>query len=101
MYSSNYELNLVLAINCCTTSTLYNWTFSRFQMTYKNYFSDGILSGCSERIEALRPKSPPPKNRERGRGRGGRGGRGGVDRRGRWSTISQRWAFFRIADCFN
>lgn len=51
-------------------------------MTYRNFFGDGTLTGCSERIEALRPKSPPPKIRDRGRGRGGRGGRGG-DRRGR------------------
>ncbi|XP_034229964.1 N6-adenosine-methyltransferase non-catalytic subunit [Thrips palmi] len=38
---------------------------------YNSYFSSGQLtSGCTERIEALRPKSPPPK------GKGGPGGRG-------------------------
>lgn len=43
---------------------------------YNGYFSGGTTtSGCTERIEALRPKSPPPKSRggySRGRGRGGR-----------------------------
>ncbi|ODN06628.1 Methyltransferase-like protein 14 [Orchesella cincta] len=30
--------------------------------TYASYFSQGsITTGCTERIEALRPKSPPPK----------------------------------------
>lgn len=31
--------------------------------TYAGYFSNGQLqtTGCTERIEALRPKSPPPK----------------------------------------
>ena len=50
---------------------------------YSSYFGDGQLTtGCSERIENLRPKSPPPKSGGRGRGRGGPRGRGGVDRRG-------------------
>ena len=35
-----------------------------------------MTTGCTDRIESLRPKSPPPK--VGGRGRGGRGrGRGG------------------------
>ncbi|KAK3911779.1 N6-adenosine-methyltransferase non-catalytic subunit [Frankliniella fusca] len=38
---------------------------------YNSYFSSGQLTtGCTDRIEALRPKSPPPK------GKGGPGGRG-------------------------
>ncbi|KAI5712724.1 N6-adenosine-methyltransferase non-catalytic subunit [Diaphorina citri] len=41
--------------------------------TYTSYFINGYIStGCTERIEALRPKSPPPKNKTalstRGRG---------------------------------
>ena len=46
-------------------------------MLYFSYFADGNLTtGCTDRIESLRPKSPPPK--VGGRGRGGRGrGRGG------------------------
>lgn len=46
---------------------------------YNSYFSTGqITTGCTERIEALRPKSPPPKGKTPGRGRGAfnRGGRG-------------------------
>jgi N6-adenosine-specific RNA methylase IME4 len=54
------------------------------QALYKSYFETGATTGCSERIENLRPKSPPPKAGGRGRGRGGRGGRGGGgERRGR------------------
>ena len=52
------------------------------QALYKSYFEKGTTTGCSERIENLRPKSPPPKSGGRGRGRG-RGGRGGVGDRGR------------------
>ncbi|KAE8741679.1 hypothetical protein FOCC_FOCC012800 [Frankliniella occidentalis] len=38
---------------------------------YNSYFNSGQLTtGCTDRIEALRPKSPPPK------GKGGPGGRG-------------------------
>ncbi len=42
--------------------------------TLRGYYSEGMTTGCTERIEALRPKSPPPKAGGRGRGRGG--GRG-------------------------
>uniref|UniRef100_T1INW0 N(6)-adenosine-methyltransferase non-catalytic subunit METTL14 n=1 Tax=Strigamia maritima TaxID=126957 RepID=T1INW0_STRMM len=45
--------------------------------TYNMYFNNGptdYLTGCTERIEALRPKSPPPKMK--GAGAGGGGGRG-------------------------
>ncbi|KAG5321939.1 MET14 methyltransferase, partial [Pseudoatta argentina] len=39
---------------------------------YQSYFTNGqITTGCTERIEALRPKSPPPKGKVSGRGRGG------------------------------
>lgn len=39
---------------------------------YTSYFANGqITTGCTERIEALRPKSPPPKGKVAGRGRGG------------------------------
>ena len=45
---------------------------------YRSYFDadTDLTTGCTERIEALRPKSPPPKSGG-GPGRGGRGGRGG------------------------
>ena len=50
---------------------------------HKSYFEKGtITTGCSERIESLRPKSPPPKSGGRGRGRGGAGSRGGGGGRG-------------------
>merc|ERR1712025_1184253 len=35
---------------------------------YNSYFADGNLTtGCTDRIESLRPKSPPPKVGGRGR----------------------------------
>ena len=39
-----------------------------------SYYEKGLTTGCSERIESLRPKSPPPKpgGASRGRGRGKR-----------------------------
>ena len=46
---------------------------------HQSYFQDGTVIRCPERIETLRPKSPPPKSGMRG-GRGGRGrgkGKGG------------------------
>lgn len=47
---------------------------------YASYFSPSTLTtGCTERIEALRPKSPPPK----GKGAPGSRGRGGPFARGR------------------
>lgn len=39
--------------------------------TYNSYFNkapNDFLTGCTERIEALRPKSPPPKAKGAGRG---------------------------------
>ena len=51
--------------------------------TYAGYFgSNSTTTGCTERIEALRPKSPPPKG---SKGAGGRGGftRGAARGRGR------------------
>ncbi|CAH1794747.1 unnamed protein product [Owenia fusiformis] len=53
---------------------------------YNEFFKEpnGILTGCSEEIERLRPKSPPPKNQDGNRGgRGGRGGSRGGGRGGR------------------
>lgn len=46
---------------------------------YANHFTnEQTTTGCTERIEALRPKSPPPK------GKGNQGGRGrGSFQRGR------------------
>lgn len=42
---------------------------------YSSYFTDSTTTGCTERIEALRPKSPTNgKSSLRGRGRGGGGG---------------------------
>ena len=56
------------------------------QALHKSYFEKTLTTGCSERIENLRPKSPPPKS-GRGKGRGGAGsgrGRGSnTDRRNR------------------
>ena len=55
---------------------------------YNGYYRDGpgTTTGCTEEIERLRPKSPPPKNKgqsggnsrgaARGRGRGGSSDRG-------------------------
>ncbi|CAL1530714.1 unnamed protein product [Lymnaea stagnalis] len=49
---------------------------------YRSYYEsqpDAHLTGCSEEIERLRPKSPTPKNKQapqQGGERGGRGGRG-------------------------
>ncbi|KAG8196766.1 hypothetical protein JTE90_014499 [Oedothorax gibbosus] len=53
--------------------------------TYNSYFNKGpedFLTGCTERIEALRPKSPPPKSKGGGPGGNNRGGnsRGGGNR---------------------
>ena len=55
--------------------------------TYKGQFQDqiGETTGCTEEIERLRPKSPPPKIQGEGRGgrgRGGGSGRGGTPRGG-------------------
>lgn len=48
--------------------------------TYASYFSapNSYLTGCTEEIERLRPKSPPPKSKaDRGGGAPRGGGRGG------------------------
>ncbi|TDG44312.1 hypothetical protein AWZ03_009285 [Drosophila navojoa] len=37
---------------------------------YQSYFADATATGCTSRIEMLRPKSPPPNSKVRGRGRG-------------------------------
>lgn len=54
---------------------------------YNSYFTaSSLTTSCTERIEALRPKSPPPK----GKGNSGGRGRGGFSRgrgRGRWVNI--------------
>ncbi|XP_074647986.1 N(6)-adenosine-methyltransferase non-catalytic subunit METTL14-like isoform X2 [Tubulanus polymorphus] len=63
-------------------------TSSNFESEiYKGYFNkevNGYLTGCSEEIERLRPKSPPPKINGQQSGRGGRGrgwsGRGNASR---------------------
>lgn len=39
-------------------------THSNFNAdTYWSFFENNYLTGCTERIESLRPKSPPPKNK--------------------------------------
>ena len=53
------------------------------QALHKSYFEKGLTTGCSERIENLRPKSPPAKSGNRGKGQRGRGGGSSVDRRNR------------------
>ena len=53
--------------------------------TYASYFKEpnGTLTGCTDDIERLRPKSPPPKDKGgRGGPRGGRGGQRGGQRGG-------------------
>lgn len=46
--------------------------------TLQGYYDmGGVTTGCTDRIESLRPKSPPPKSGGRGRGGRGGGGRGG------------------------
>ena len=47
--------------------------------TYCGYFASGNVTGCTERIEALRPKSPPPKG-NKGSSGGANRGRGGFSR---------------------
>nr|CAG4650199.1 EOG090X07CF [Sida crystallina] len=47
---------------------------------YANYFANGnVTTGCTDRIEALRPKSPPPKG-NKGASGGANRGRGGFNR---------------------
>ena len=47
---------------------------------YASYFASGsITTGCTDRIEALRPKSPPPKG-NKGPAGGSNRGRGGFNR---------------------
>ena len=68
-----------LTIGAGLSNSNYDWA------GHQAYFSEGLTTGCTERIEQLRPKSPPPKPGGRG-GRGARkgGGRGrGGDKRGR------------------
>ncbi|EDW64798.1 N(6)-adenosine-methyltransferase non-catalytic subunit METTL14 [Drosophila virilis] len=44
---------------------------------YQTYFAEATATGCTSRIEMLRPKSPPPNSKVlRGRGRGFPRGRG-------------------------
>ena len=55
--------------------------------TYNSYFNKGpddYLTGCTDRIEALRPKSPPPKSK--GGGGPGATNRGGNSRGGNTRT---------------
>lgn len=52
--------------------------------TFNGYFNKGAqdyLTGCTERIEALRPKSPPPKGK--GNAAGGSGSSRGAGGRGK------------------
>lgn len=58
-------------------------TMSNYDETmYQGYFSESTTTGCSDRIESLRPKSPPLKSGQRGRGgRGGSRGGGGRGKR--------------------
>ena len=44
---------------------------------HQTYFAEAPATGCTSRIESLRPKSPPPNSKViRGRGRGFPRGRG-------------------------
>ena len=65
-----------LTIGPDLSNSNYDWAL------HQGYFTgpSGLTTGCTDRIEQLRPKSPPPKAGQRGRGgkrRGGRGARGG------------------------
>lgn len=44
---------------------------------YASLFAESTTTGCTDRIEALRPKSPTNNGKGASRGRGGRGGGGG------------------------
>lgn len=85
-----------LTIGPDVTHTNYN------SKTYNGYFNktpEGYLSGCTEEIERLRPKSPPPKMKDgvkvsgRGGGRGGPKGGGGGARGGGRGGFSGRGNF--------
>ncbi|CAG0914882.1 unnamed protein product [Notodromas monacha] len=52
---------------------LTNSNFSK--ATYSSYFADSTTTGCSDKIESLRPKSPPPKPKGIRSGSRGRPGR--------------------------
>ena len=62
------------------------------QTVYESYLEKFTITACSERIENLRPRSPPAKSGRgvwsRG-GRGGGGGRGSDGGRGRGSRSSR------------
>ncbi|PIK49806.1 putative methyltransferase-like protein 14-like [Apostichopus japonicus] len=59
-----------------------NYSKETFQ-TFFNKSQTDCLTGCSDEIERLRPKSPPSKNKGGGPGgQRGRGGRGGPQGRG-------------------
>lgn len=61
---------------------------------YNSYFVNGeVTTGCTERIEALRPKSPPPK----GKGAPGSRGRGGSTR-GSFSRGRGRGLFITMTE---
>ena len=61
-----------LTIGPDLSNSNYDWA------AHQSFFKEGLTTGCTERIEQLRPKSPPPKP---GRG-GGRGARKKVTERG-------------------
>ena len=58
-----------LTIGPDLSNSNYDWS------AHQAFFKEGLTTGCTERIEQLRPKSPPPKAGRGGRG-GGRGKRG-------------------------
>ena len=71
--NSNYDwgLHQVKHQNLINLKGLHSILSSHILLTptfCQGYFSSGLTTGCTERIEQLRPKSPPPKA-------GGRGGR--------------------------
>lgn len=68
-----------LTIGPDLSNSNYDWNL------HQSFFADGLTTGCTDRIEQLRPKSPPPKSGVRPGGRGGGGGgkkRGGREGRG-------------------
>lgn len=66
-------------------------TMSNFDKAlHKSYFDKGLTTGCTERIENLRPKSPPPKSGSRGRGRGANAGGGSGRGRGAPGASAER-----------
>ena len=66
-----------------TSSNFDNDQYNQYFHSSTGGIPNGTLTGCTDEIERLRPKSPTPKDKGgRGRGRGDRGGGRGMSRGG-------------------